>query len=31
MRAMEAIRHVEQQGQIPQLAAIVQDIAAGPR
>jgi hypothetical protein len=31
LRAMEAIRHVEQQGRIPQLAAIVQDIAAGPR
>jgi hypothetical protein len=31
VRAMEAIRHVEQQGQIPQLAAIVQDIAPGPR
>jgi hypothetical protein len=30
-RAMEAIRHVEQHGRLPQLAAIVQDIAAGPR
>jgi hypothetical protein len=31
MRAIEAIRHVEQWGGLPQLAAIVQDIAAGPR
>jgi hypothetical protein len=30
-RAIEAIRHVEQQGRLPQLAVIVQDIAAGPR
>jgi hypothetical protein len=31
MRAMEAIRHVEQQGRLPQLAAIVQEVTAGPR
>ena len=31
MRAIETIRHVEQQGGLPQLVAIVQDIAAGPR
>ena len=30
-RAMEAIRHVEQQGRLPQLTAIIQEIAPGPR
>ena len=31
MRAMEAIRHAEQQGRLPQLAALIQKITAGPR
>ncbi|HEX8114383.1 MAG TPA: CHAT domain-containing protein [Kofleriaceae bacterium] len=31
MRAMEAIRYFEQQDRIPELAAMVQEVAAGPR